>query len=97
MKGSSVPKPVLLHWYVCGRKALLTTETIAHLYKQEHQTAYRCPYGDHWHVGRPHQGPVTMNRKFVLNARAEWNRSAYTERPSSAELFSARLAAQQSR
>lgn len=81
MKGSRVPTAILLHWYACGRKQPIATETIAHLYAPR-KYAYPCPHGDHWHVGRQILRNEThahrQGRK--MNARKAWDQQAYKER-----------------
>lgn len=83
MNGHEVPTAVLMHWYVCGRKMVCATETIAHLYAPE-KHAYRCPHGNHWHVGRR---PVRSWRNHdqrktqLVNARKAWDQQAYKHLP----------------
>lgn len=68
MKGREVPKAILMHWYVCGRKVRFdgldaATEAARAVNEKgaEREGArvvlggYACPFADdgHWHVGRP--------------------------------------------
>jgi hypothetical protein len=64
VKGVEVPKPILMHWYQCGRKrrhsdadsaTLAAGEVSARVDALGQRHAYQCPFADdgHWHVGRP--------------------------------------------
>lgn len=81
MRGNRIPTPVLMHWYVCGRKEPLASEVIARLYAPG-KSAYQCPHGQHWHVGRAIQrdGNHAARHSRKMNARKAWDQQAYKAR-----------------
>ena len=72
MRGRQVPKPILIHWYACGRKRPLI-EAVATLSAPPTKHSYPCPFGDHWHIGRKPNGPIRFNRPRLLNAAKAWD------------------------
>lgn len=67
------PDVILEHWYKCGRKQALLSEGAAALAVwSPTRHYYWCPFGDHWHVGRPQ---VAKRDRWLSNARKLWKQN----------------------
>ena len=79
MRGNEVPTPVLMHWYVCGRKVAFESEAAAREARPWREHFYECPHGGHWHTGRAQVPEQTNARRQTRrrNAQKAWDRQAY--------------------
>lgn len=89
MRGSEVPRPVLMHWWLCGRKRAYVTRTIAELHQRAAADAlgptvtvlhpYRCPVtllqgaAAHWHLGHTQNARLKNPAKIRNQAIGRWN------------------------
>lgn len=66
----------VLRWYECERKVPLTAAQVNdRLAQGTPRQPYPCPYGSHWHMGRPRLNPVdnhAVRHGRVKNARKAW-------------------------
>lgn len=72
MQANRVPDAVLEHWYTCGRKIAYSTETVARMVAIPGNQVYQCPFGTHWHQGRPSSTP--WNHPKRMQARRLWTK-----------------------
>jgi len=74
----------LFTWYVCGRKLAHPNQEQAMGYITPEKTeqgynTYKCPYGNHYHVGRARKHTNTLNKNNQMYAKAKKTFKTYSE------------------